>query len=94
MEGAGIASSPNYGLAAKRPMAITNSTMYKNLHNLEPTIEIEKSSLKQIIANGLTPLLPIYKKYTKNNVLKDYEHICDRLLNNEYWNNWNYPISG
>ena len=42
---------------------------------------IEKNSLKQIIANGIAPLLPVYDKYKQQNVLRDYEHICDILLN-------------
>ena len=81
LECSGIASSPDYAIAAKKPIAINNSAMFKNLHNLEPSIEIEKNSLKQIIENGITPLIPIYNKYTKENVLKDYENICDKILN-------------
>lgn len=80
MPGSGIASSPDYAIAARRPIAVNSSNMLKNLHNLEPSIEIEKNSLKQIIANGITPLLPIYNKYKQENVLRDYEHICDILL--------------
>ncbi len=83
MESFGIASSPDYAIAAKRPIAINNSRMFLNLHNLSPSIEIEKISLKEIINNGITPLLPIYEKYTHKNVLKDYENICDKLLSSK-----------
>jgi hypothetical protein len=76
----GIASSPDYAIAARRPIAITNSRMLANLHNLSPSIEIEKTSLKEIINNGITPLLPIYEKYKKENVVRRYEEICDILL--------------
>ena len=80
LENSGIASSPDYAIAARKPMAINNSRMFMNLHDLTPTIEIEKTNLKQIIENGITPLLPLYEKYTHGNVLKDYETICDILM--------------
>ena len=76
----GIASSPDYAIAARRPIAVNNSRMLINLHNLSPSIEIEKSSLKEIINNGITPLLPIYEKYKQENVVRRYEDICDILL--------------
>jgi len=80
LENSGIASSPDYAIASMRPIAINNSRMFVNLHNLEPSIEIEKNSLRQIIENGIEPLKPIYSKYTHQNVVKDYENICDKLL--------------
>ena len=81
LENSGIASSPDYAIAAFRPIAINNSRMFINLHNLEPSIEVEKMSLKQIISNGVGPLIPIHEKYSHINVLYDYENICDKLLN-------------
>lgn len=81
LENSGIASSPDYAIASFRPIAVNNSRMLVHLHNLEPTIEIEKSSLREIINNGIKPLYPIYNKYRNENVLKDYENICDKVLN-------------
>jgi GDP-D-mannose 3',5'-epimerase len=81
LESSGIASSPDYAIAAMKPIAINNSRMFVNLHNLEPSIEIEKNSLKNIIKNGVIPLLPIHKKYTHKNVLLSYETLSLRLLN-------------
>jgi hypothetical protein len=78
----GISSSPDYAIAARRPIAINNSSLYKHLHNLHPSIEIEKNSLKQIINNGIVPLLPIYEKYDQKNVVKSYENVCDLILSN------------
>jgi hypothetical protein len=79
-ENAGIASSPDYAIAAKKPIVVNNSLMLMNLHGLTPSIEIEKSTIKQIIANGIEPLKPLYEKYDNKNVLRDYETICDYLL--------------
>lgn len=79
-ENCGIASSPDYAIAAMKPIAINNSRMFVNLHGLQPSIEIEKMSLKDIIKNGIKPLLPIYEKYSNKNVLLSYEKMCDKLL--------------
>jgi nucleoside-diphosphate-sugar epimerase len=76
----GIASSPDYAIAAYKPIAINNSRMFLHLHDLEPSIEIEKNTLKQIIQNSIKPLMPVYNKYTHKNVLNDYVRICDTLL--------------
>jgi len=78
----GIASSPDYAIAAKRPLTINNSRMFVNLHGLEPSIEIEKLSLKEIIKNGTTPLTSLYEKYKHVNVIRDYENVCDKILKN------------
>ena len=53
--------------------------MFINLHDLTPSIEIEKSTLKEIIQNGLIPLEPIYKKYTHESVCKAYDNICSTI---------------
>lgn len=82
LDGYGIASSPDYAIAAKRPIAINNSTMFANLHNLEPSIEIGKLTLKEIIKNGITPIIPLYEKYSHKNLVRKYVEICDILLKN------------
>jgi hypothetical protein len=80
LENSGISSSPDYAIAAMRPIAVNNSRMLVNLHNLKPSIEIEHNSLKQIIKNGITPLIPIHEKYKNQNLIRDYENMCDVLL--------------
>ena len=79
LDGAGIASSPDYALAARRPIAMTRSHQMRNFWNLEPSILIENSSIKEIIANGTKPLEPLYAAYSKESVWKDYSNIIERL---------------
>lgn len=81
LDGAGIASSPDYAIAAKKPIAVTKSYQMRNFWNLNPSVLIEHNSLKTIIRNGTEPLIPLYQKYSHGNLIKDYENICDRLLN-------------
>jgi hypothetical protein len=79
-DGCGIASSPDYAIAAGKPIAITHSFQLRNLWNLSPSIEIEQNSLKTIMANGTRPLEPLYAKYSHASLVNGYENICDKLM--------------
>lgn len=79
--GQGISSSIDYALAVKRPIAITDCTMFRHVKHANPSILIESSSLKQIIANGTKPLEPFYEAWTKENLISDYERIIGTVLN-------------
>jgi len=80
LDGAGLASSPDYALAAKRPIAVTRSYQMRNYWDLEPSVLIENSSIKQIIANGTAPLEPLYKAYSKESVWQDYTRVVNAML--------------
>lgn len=77
LDGAGIASSPDYAISARRPIAITKSHQFRNMWNLSPSIIIGENTLKQIIENGTKPLEPLYEKYSHKNLISAYEKICD-----------------
>jgi hypothetical protein len=79
LDGAGIASSTDYGLAAGRPIALTRSHQMRNFWNT-PEIFIENKTLKQIIEQGTTPLEPYYEAYSVENVYRDYTRILNNLL--------------
>lgn len=79
LDGAGMSGSIDYAIAAKRPIAITKSHQFKTYWNLQPTINIEESSLKQIIANGLQPWEPVYKRFTKEQIWEDFNRIFQRI---------------
>ncbi len=79
-EGRGISSTIDYALAVQRPIAITKSTMFRHLFSAKPSICIEDSSLKQIINNGITPLMPFYTEWSESNLIKEYERIMNGIL--------------
>jgi hypothetical protein len=81
LDGCGLASSPDYALASGRPIAVTRSHQMRNYWDLEPSVLIENSSIREIIANGTAPLEPLYKAYSKESVWQDYSRILNRLLN-------------
>lgn len=57
MDGArGISSCTDYALAAGRPLAVSNSGMFRHLHGIMPTISAERRGLRDIAALGIKPL--------------------------------------
>ena len=80
MPGSGIASSTDYALAARRPIAVTRSTMMRNYWDISPSVCIEDTTLKTIISNGIEPLEDLYNSCSKERVLADYTNMLDRLL--------------
>jgi hypothetical protein len=76
----GISGPGLHALAVHRPMAITRCGMFRHLLKASPSICIEDSSLKEIIANGLAPLEVFYKEWSEEEFIKDYEMILDRVV--------------
>lgn len=79
----GISSVLEHALAVQRPLAINKCGMYRHVFSANPSICIEDSSLKQIIDNGIAPLVPFYNEWSEANFILDYEQILDRVLGQE-----------
>lgn len=77
LHGAGIASSPDAALAAKRPIAVTKSFQLRNFRNLNPTVCIEDTTLKKIIESGTQPLEVLYDRYSEHNFIRNVENALD-----------------
>lgn len=77
--GRGIASTTDYALSVKRPIAITDSYMFRHISFADPPILIEKLTLHDIWKNGTKPLEPFYEQFTKENLIKDYERVFERI---------------
>jgi FkbM family methyltransferase len=52
----GISSCIDYALASGRPVAVSGSSMFRNLHRVTPSISVEERSLREIAASGIAPL--------------------------------------
>jgi hypothetical protein len=76
----GISSAIQHALAVRRPIAITKCPMFRHILDAKPSICIEDSNLKEIIANGTAPLEPFYEKFSEKAFVKDYERILDKVL--------------
>lgn len=71
----GISSSPDAALAVRRPIAVSRCNAFRHLHSTTPSICVEDSSLKQIIANGIEPLRPLYEQWSAANVCNQVDSV-------------------
>ena len=79
----GISSAADHAIAAKRPLAITKSRMFRHLHNLNPPITIEDISLKEIIQNDIRPFEHLLREWTAESICRRYEDILTEVLSRE-----------
>jgi len=79
LDGAGLASSPDYALAVNRPLAVTKSHQLRNFLGLNPSICIEDNTLKDIISFGLEPTRVLRERGSEENVITEYENILTEI---------------
>jgi SAM-dependent methyltransferase len=78
--GRGISSVIDYALAVNRPIAISNSIMFRHILDTNPSICVEKNSLKKIILNDILPLNQFKREWTSEVLLWEYERIINSIL--------------
>jgi hypothetical protein len=76
----GIASAPDYAIAARRPIAVTKSEQLRYVWKNVPSSIIEESSLRSIIENEFSPYEDLYKKMSRINVLHELEYLIEHLI--------------
>jgi SAM-dependent methyltransferase len=74
----GIASTIDHALAARRPIAVTRSWMFRHLWDVEG-IFVEDSPLSAIMARGIEPLRPIYERFSDEKVRAQVEEVIGRI---------------
>lgn len=62
----------NYALAVQRPLII-NQNNIQQMMNISPSIFIENSSIRQVILNGIVPLVPYYNEWCEASFLHDFD---------------------
>lgn len=77
----GVSSAIDNALAVKRPVAISDSTMFRHLFDVIPSISISNNSLPTIIGNTFAPLQKHYNEWNAENLLWEYERIVSSILN-------------
>lgn len=80
MPGRGIASTIDFALMANRPIAVTRTTMFRHLHELSPSVCIEDSSLREIMANGVAPQLPLRSAFSPRAVCAQMDAIVTDVM--------------
>jgi SAM-dependent methyltransferase len=79
-EARGISSVVDYALAVDRPLAVSDSGMFRHVHAAAPSTIVPKASFKEIIARGTAPLEALKKEYTAENLVWDYERVIGEVL--------------
>jgi len=78
--GRGISSAVDNALAVHKPIAVSNCPMFRHILNIQPSICIDNSSLKEIMNNGFAPLVNTVEMWNYKNMLWEYERILDTIL--------------
>jgi hypothetical protein len=76
-----LSSTIDYALSVKKPIAISNSVMFKHIQSATPSICVDDLTLPEIIANGITPLEPFYEQHSNKKLLEKYEYALTTILN-------------
>jgi hypothetical protein len=82
-QGRGLSSTIDYALAVDRPLAVSDSIMFRHLHDITPSVVVGRSSLRQIIRNGSSLLEPLRKEWDAGHLVWEYERIIDAILARE-----------
>ncbi|MFZ4056829.1 MAG: hypothetical protein ACOYKE_01765 [Ferruginibacter sp.] len=76
----GISSATDYALAVQRPIATSQSSMFRHLSDAQPSIQIGKNSLTTIMQNGIEPLRTLYTSWDVQHICWEYERIAASFL--------------
>jgi hypothetical protein len=76
----GIASAPDYAIAAKKPIAVKQTSQLKYIWQNVPSSIIDNSSLKEIIKNGFTPFELLYNKMQRESVIGEFDMAVSEII--------------
>lgn len=75
--GRGISSAVDNALAVKRPIAVSNSPMFRHILNVQPSVCTSELPLRKILENGFAPLQQLINGWDLENIIWDYDRILD-----------------
>lgn len=78
--GRGLSSAVDNALAVNRPVAISNSPMFRHILQRCPTTNVEKFSLNEIMANNTVCIKKLSKDWDKENLKWEYERILNTIF--------------
>lgn len=79
----GIASTTDHALAARRPIALTRTRMFRHLHHVKG-IFVEDSTLPEILARGIEPLKSVYQWNSEVDILREVEDVLSSVSREKY----------
>jgi SAM-dependent methyltransferase len=78
----GLSTVIDWALAVQRPIAVTKTKVVRHLSSVIGNISVEHKTLKEIIQNGVAPLVPFYNEWSEDSFIVDYENILNKVLAN------------
>lgn len=76
----GVASAPDYAVAAKRPIAVRPTSQLKYIWHNVPTANVERYSLKEIMQQNFLPFQQLYNQMQPREVVKQVENHLDTII--------------
>lgn len=76
-----LSGSIDYALSVRKPIGISRSWMFRHINWVTPSIYVDERPLKDIIADGVEPLKPIYERHSNKALLEKYEYALTKILN-------------
>jgi SAM-dependent methyltransferase len=78
--GRGLSSAVDNAMAVQRPIAVSDSVMFRHVLDTRPSVCVTKNNLKTIIKNGFVPLQKHYNEWTAENLRWEYERILNSIF--------------
>jgi hypothetical protein len=76
----GLSSVIDKALSARKPIAISDSTMYRHI-NTEDKFLLSRHSLKEIISFGTDHIKPFWEAHSEEKLIETVDNIIDKCLN-------------
>lgn len=75
----GVASSPDYAMAARRPIAVLPTSQLRYIHHHVPSSDVTQHSLTDIIQNGFGPYEQLYNKMDPKLIVTQIDNILEQI---------------
>ncbi|MGI9448214.1 MAG: hypothetical protein ACR2NI_11220, partial [Pirellulales bacterium] len=83
----GISNILEYAIAARRPLIVNDCPMFRHVTALAPEISIRNRSIREIVSDGIIPLVPFYNEWSEAMFQKKWqEFFCQALNLNDHSN--------
>ena len=78
--GRGISSAVDFALAVKRPVAVSDSPMFRHLLQKHPEVCCEKQNLNNILSLGFSPVEKTCASWNEENLIWEYNRILNAII--------------
>ncbi len=81
----GIASTPHFAIAVKKPFLVQNASKTRHLIGISPEVDINKTTIKEALVKGSSMTEPFNKVWSRENTLLSYENVLDNVMAEEHF---------